>query len=44
MRDEAFGTSDRRLDELRAALAIGGEQIARGEVVEWTPELAAVRS
>ena len=32
---------ERRLDELRAALAIGEEQIARGELVEWTPELAA---
>ena len=32
---------ERRLDELRAALAIGETQIARGEVVEWTPELAA---
>jgi antitoxin ParD1/3/4 len=30
---------ERRLDELHAALAIGEEQIARGEVVEWTPEL-----
>jgi antitoxin ParD1/3/4 len=32
---------DRRLDQLRAALAIADEQIARGEVVEWTPELRA---
>jgi antitoxin ParD1/3/4 len=32
---------DRRLEELRAALAIGEEQIAQGEVVEWTPQLAA---
>ncbi len=33
---------DRRLEDLRAALAIGEAQIARGEVVEWTPQLAAV--
>ena len=32
---------DRRLGDLRAALAIAEEQIARGEVVEWTPELRA---
>ena len=32
---------DRRLEELRAALAVGEEQIARGEMVEWTPQLAA---
>ena len=29
---------ERRLTELRAALAIGEAQIERGEVVEWTPE------
>jgi putative addiction module CopG family antidote len=32
---------DRRLAELRAALAVAEEQVARGEVVEWTPQLAA---
>jgi antitoxin ParD1/3/4 len=32
---------DRRLEELRAALAIAEQQIERGDVVEWTPELAA---
>ena len=32
---------DRRLAELRAALAVAEEQTARGEVVEWTPQLAA---
>lgn len=32
---------EQRLDELRTALAIGEEQVTRGEVVEWTPELAA---
>ena len=32
---------DRRLEALRTAIAVGDEQIARGEVVEWTPELRA---
>lgn len=30
---------DHRLSELRAALAVAEEQIARGQVVEWTTEL-----
>ena len=32
---------EHRLAQLRAALAIGEEQIGRGEVVEWTPALHA---
>jgi len=32
---------EQRLTELRAALAVAEEQIVRGEVVEWTPELHA---
>ena len=32
---------ERRLEELRAAIAVADEQIARGEVAEWTPELRA---
>ncbi|MGH2532247.1 MAG: type II toxin-antitoxin system ParD family antitoxin [Thermomicrobiales bacterium] len=32
---------DRRLAELRTVIAIADKQIARGEVVEWTPELRA---
>lgn len=31
--------SERRRDALRAALQIGIDQIDRGELVEWTPEL-----
>jgi len=31
---------ERGLDNLRAALAVGLEQVERGEVIEWTPELA----
>lgn len=27
-----------RLARLRAAIAVGDEQIARGQVVEWTPD------
>lgn len=27
-----------KLARLRAAIAVGDEQIARGEVVEWTPD------
>jgi putative addiction module CopG family antidote len=32
---------ERKLRELRAALAEGEEEIARGEFEEWTPELRA---
>jgi antitoxin ParD1/3/4 len=32
---------ERRLEELRAAITVADEQVARGEVVEWTPELHA---
>jgi len=32
---------EERLGELRAALAVAEEQIARGDVVTWTPELHA---
>jgi putative addiction module CopG family antidote len=46
--DQVIGEALRQLDEreqrlaqLRAALAIAEEQIARGEVVEWTPQLHA---
>lgn len=28
-----------RLTELRAAIAMGDEQIARGDVVTWTPDM-----
>lgn len=31
---------DRRLEELRAALAVAEAQFERGEYVEWTPEVA----
>lgn len=27
-----------RLDRLRAAIAVGDAQVARGEVVDWTPD------
>jgi antitoxin ParD1/3/4 len=43
--DQVLGEALRLLEErdklatLRAAVAIGDEQIARGEVVEWTPDL-----
>ena len=36
-----LGERDRRLAELRAALAVAEEQVSRGEVVEWTPQLAS---
>ena len=42
--DEALqqmGAREQRLAQLRAALAVAEEQIARGEVVAWTPELHA---
>ena len=29
---------DRRLQRLRAAIAVGDEQVARGDVVTWTPD------
>lgn len=32
---------DRRLEELRAALAVAEDQFERGERSEWTPELAS---
>ena len=32
---------ERRLAELRDALAVAEEQVAQGRVVEWTPELRA---
>ena len=32
---------DRKLAELRAAIAVADEQIERGQVKEWTPELGA---
>ena len=32
---------ERHMDGLRAAIAVADEQVARGEVVEWTPELHA---
>lgn len=32
---------EQRLIQLRAAIAIGDEAIARGDVVDWTPELHA---
>ncbi len=32
---------EQRLVELRAAIAIADQQIARGQVAEWTPELRA---
>lgn len=31
---------ERGLDNLRAAIAVGLEAIERGDVIEWTPELA----
>jgi antitoxin ParD1/3/4 len=31
---------DRRLEELRAALAVAEAQVERGEYVEWTPQRA----
>jgi antitoxin ParD1/3/4 len=41
---EALGylmAREERLGELRAALAVAEQQIARGDVVTWTPELHA---
>lgn len=40
---EALRQMDERdtLERLRAAIAIGEEEVARGETVPWTPELHA---